>query len=354
MAFSGGTYSLVAGNPVVTGTTISSTTHNNTLTDIASNGLTICVLKDGSQTITANIPMAGFIFTGLGAGSAAGHSIRYQQLFTTSAVTMLGAMDWVTGAAIASAATVNLTTATGNAVHITGTTTITTVTLGTGMWRLVIFDGALTLTHNTTTNNLPGAANITTVANDRALYWADGTTVYCMAYVPATVTGTGSTVLHNTPTFVAPVLGAATGTSVTLTGASSAATVAGAQVSSQANMETATATDLLVPPGRQHFHPGMPKGWARITNPTTVVASYPAAGVSVVNNSTGVYTVTHGLTFSGATAYVGLVSVHDTGASVAASALIDTYGTTTMIVRTYNQAGTVTDMPFAYVLFGDL
>ena len=32
---SGGTYSLPAGNPVVTGTTISSTTHNNTLADIA-------------------------------------------------------------------------------------------------------------------------------------------------------------------------------------------------------------------------------------------------------------------------------------------------------------------------------
>ena len=38
MAFNGsGVFSLVAGNPVVSGTVISSTTHNNTMTDIATN-----------------------------------------------------------------------------------------------------------------------------------------------------------------------------------------------------------------------------------------------------------------------------------------------------------------------------
>jgi hypothetical protein len=154
--------------------------------------------------------MSSFKFTGLAAGSAAGHSLRYQQLFSTSAIALLGPIDFFTGANIASAATVNLTTATGNAVHITGTITITAVTLGTGLWRLVIFDGALTLTHHSTNNNLPGAANITTVANDRALYWSDGTTVYCVAYEPATVTGTGSTVKHTSPTFVTPILGTPT------------------------------------------------------------------------------------------------------------------------------------------------
>ena len=55
MAFSSGVFSLVAGNPVVTGTVISSTTNNNTLTDIA-NGLSTCLLKDGTQTATAAIP----------------------------------------------------------------------------------------------------------------------------------------------------------------------------------------------------------------------------------------------------------------------------------------------------------
>src|SRR5688572_27512349 len=144
MGFSSGTFSFTSNsfNTPVTGTTISSSAAQSTWNELAT-GLSTCLLKDGTQTVTGNVPMSTFKFTGLGAGSANGDSLRYQQLFTTSAVTLLGAMDWVTGANIASASTINLTTATGNAVHVTGTTTITAVTLGTGMWRLVIFDGAL-------------------------------------------------------------------------------------------------------------------------------------------------------------------------------------------------------------------
>ena len=165
-------------------TIISQTDVNAEMDDIAT-ALTASIAKDGQTTPTANLPMGGFKLTGLAAGSAAGNSLRYEQLFTTSAVQLLGAMDWVKGANIASATTINLTTATGNAVHVTGTTQIDAVTLGSGMWRMVIFDGILTLAHSATNNNLPGGANITTAANDRALYWSDGTTVYCAVYMPA-------------------------------------------------------------------------------------------------------------------------------------------------------------------------
>lgn len=103
---------------------------------------------------------------------------------TLGANVFTGVQDWATGANIASASTINLDTATGNRVHITGTTTITAVTLTRGP-RTLIFDGALTLTHNATTNNLPGGANIITAAGDRAIYESDGTTVYCIAYIPA-------------------------------------------------------------------------------------------------------------------------------------------------------------------------
>lgn len=47
-------------------------------------GLSTCILKDGTQTVTANIPMAGFKFTGLGAGSSAGDSVRYEQVVLLS------------------------------------------------------------------------------------------------------------------------------------------------------------------------------------------------------------------------------------------------------------------------------
>lgn len=178
-----GTYSRAVSSYVYN-TVIDQVAVNAEMDDIAT-ALTASLAKDGQTVPTANLPMGGYKLTGLGAGSAAGNSLRYEQLFTTSAVQLLGAIDWVKGANIASAATINLTTATGNGVHVTGTTQIDAVTLGTGMLRLVVFDGILTLTHHATNNNLPRGANITTAAGDRAIYWADGTTVYCVAYQPA-------------------------------------------------------------------------------------------------------------------------------------------------------------------------
>ena len=64
-----GTYSLPSGNPVVTGTTISSTTHNTTMSDIAT-ALTTSLASDGQTTPTANLPMGGYKHTGVANGSA--------------------------------------------------------------------------------------------------------------------------------------------------------------------------------------------------------------------------------------------------------------------------------------------
>lgn len=51
-----GTYSLPAGNPVVTGTTISSTWANNTMNDLAS-ALTDSVAADGQTPMTGNLDL---------------------------------------------------------------------------------------------------------------------------------------------------------------------------------------------------------------------------------------------------------------------------------------------------------
>ena len=53
-----GVYSLPAGNPVVTGTTISSTWSNSTLTDIQ-NAITQSVSADGQTPITGALQMGG-------------------------------------------------------------------------------------------------------------------------------------------------------------------------------------------------------------------------------------------------------------------------------------------------------
>lgn len=51
-----GTYNLPAGNPVVTGTTITSSWANNTLSDMA-NALTGSIAADGQTPITGNLNM---------------------------------------------------------------------------------------------------------------------------------------------------------------------------------------------------------------------------------------------------------------------------------------------------------
>lgn len=88
---------------------------------------------------------------------------------------------------IASAATTDIGAATAEFVDVTGTTTITGLgTIGAGIVRTVRFTGALTLTHNATSLILPGAANITTAANDRAVFRSLGSGNWlCVAYQKA-------------------------------------------------------------------------------------------------------------------------------------------------------------------------
>jgi hypothetical protein len=78
------------------------------------------------------------------------------------------------GTNVASAGTISL--GEGEYFHITGTTTITDIDFATpidGRSAVLIFDGALTLTHNSTTLKLPGGANITTAADDRCVIVQD-------------------------------------------------------------------------------------------------------------------------------------------------------------------------------------
>ena len=64
-----GTYNLPVGNPVVTGTTITSNWGNTTMSDIAT-ALTGSVAADGQTPITGNLQMGGNLVTGLGSPSA--------------------------------------------------------------------------------------------------------------------------------------------------------------------------------------------------------------------------------------------------------------------------------------------
>lgn len=105
--------------------------------------------------------------------------------FTGGSLT--SAINEAKGSDIASAATTDIGAATGNFVHVTGTTTITALgTVQAGTRRIVRFAGALILTHNATSLILPTGANITTAANDVATFVSEGGGNWrCVGYLMA-------------------------------------------------------------------------------------------------------------------------------------------------------------------------
>lgn len=132
------------------------------------------------------------------------------------------------GSDIPSATTINLDAATGNLVDVTGTTTITAITLSQGREAVVRFTGVLTLT-NGASLVLPGGANITTAAGDFAVFrgYAAGV-VRCVSYsrvsgVPLVSANVAvpvrQTVLSGPTTNGLPTFGGSTGgTTVTMAG----------------------------------------------------------------------------------------------------------------------------------------
>ena len=81
----------------------------------------------------------------------------------------------------------DLSTVEAAIVSVTGTTTITALgTLTAGIQRVLIFAGALTLTHNATSLILPSGVNITTAAGDVAWMVSEGSGNWrCLAYTRA-------------------------------------------------------------------------------------------------------------------------------------------------------------------------
>lgn len=109
-----GTYVLPSGNPVVTGTTISSTWANTTLSDIAT-ALTNSIAKDGQTIPTANLPMGTFKHTGVAVAASTTDYARADQVQNGSLVYLTG----ISGAdtIIASAAISLAAYATGQKFH---------------------------------------------------------------------------------------------------------------------------------------------------------------------------------------------------------------------------------------------
>jgi hypothetical protein len=80
--------------------------------------------------------------------------------------------------------------------------------------------------------------------------------------------------------------------------ASGAPYAASGPMATQAEMEAGTSIGVIVTPGRQHFHPGHPKTWAKFGVTGNLLGSYNVTSVS--DDGTGLATVTIATDFSDA------------------------------------------------------
>ena len=222
------------------------------------------------------------------------------------------ALNEAQGSDIASASTINLDTATGNLVDVTGTTTITAITLSKGRQRVVRFTGILTLT-NGASLVLPGGGNITTAAGDFAIFrgYASGV-VRCVGYF------SGAT----------PLIAA-----------------------TQAQMEAASSSAAVVTPAVQHFHPSAAKAWGTC-GVTGNLASPSYNMSSVTDTGTGQATFNFSTSFSSSVYAV----VSATLATNAVVPRVNTRNTGSVFVESIS---TATDVPVdptgghSVICFGD-
>ena len=124
MSFSGGVYTL-PGPALVTGEVVSATENNQFRNDVAG-AFNITMLRNGTSTATANLPMGGYKLTGLGVATTSGDALSYGQAATVSTLTATGAATLNGGITVDSTA-FTVADTTGN-TSIAGTLAVTGVT----------------------------------------------------------------------------------------------------------------------------------------------------------------------------------------------------------------------------------
>ena len=237
MSFNGsGVFNInTAGQPVVTGTTISSTTFNNLTADLAT-GLTTTLTKDGQSTPTANIGLGTYKITNLGAGTVASDAARLDQVQGGAAtfITVTGT-DTLTGTVVPAlsayaagnqfsflvantntgAVTINVDGIGAKAITRTGTTALVAGDMVAGQAVEIIYDGTrFQLVNGNSFTNLKvsGTLGVTGVATFTAQPIASSLTASLPVFTDAskglvsnTITGTGSVAMSASPTFTGTV-----------------------------------------------------------------------------------------------------------------------------------------------------
>ena len=215
------------------------------------------IIASTGPTGDSTIPVTSYIETLLDDSNSGAALTTLLAAGTAIVNTFSATQRWAKGGDLSSASPLVLDTD-GNYFDVTGTTGFSAITVAAGTFFMLQFDGALTLTHGASLD-LPGEANITTAAGDRAICFATAAnTVHVLAFV----TGDGRM-----------VTGLATGAEV-ITG-----TVAD-KVIAPATLENS----LLVPACLFTFTGG--------ATPVVTFIGGNSGAPTVAQDSTGVYTVT--------------------------------------------------------------
>lgn len=238
MSYNGsGTFNInSAGQPVVAGTTISSTVFNSLTSDLAT-GLTTALTKDGQSTPTANITMGTYKITNLGAATAGTDAVRFSQiqagteklLAVTGTNTIIGsatpaltaytagnAFTFVVAGSNTSTVTLNIDGLGAKAITRDGTTALVSGDMVTGEVVLVVYDGTQfqVLNSNSFTNlNVSGTLSVTGVATLTAQPILSSLTASSAVatdaskgLVSVTNTGTGNNVLATSAAMTTPTI----------------------------------------------------------------------------------------------------------------------------------------------------
>jgi hypothetical protein len=291
MSYNGsGTFNInTAGQPVVTGTTITSTAFNLLTADLAT-GLTTALTKDGQTTPTANIPMGTFKITGLGAGSAATDAAQYGQLQAgATTIATVSGTDTLTGSltpAIAAyatgnlfsfvavatntgAATINLNSLGAKSITKLGTTALAAGDIVSGQIHLIEYDGTRFQLLN------PSASRVSSIS-----FGSTGLT-------PATAT-TGAVTVAGT---LAAANGG-TGTSGTTANLTVDGTNAVGFLNIPQNSQSAAYTLVLADAGKHIFHPSTDANARTYTIPDNGSVAYPiGTAITFVNMTSQVVTI---------------------------------------------------------------
>jgi hypothetical protein len=199
------------GQPVVAGTVISSTAFNALTSDLAT-GLSTAITKDGQTTVTANIPLAGFKITGLGAATVGTDAVQYGQIQSnTDKLVTVSGTDTLIGSVIPAltayaagnlfsfvvantntgAVTINIDGVGSKAITRTGSTALVAGDMVAGEVVLIEYDGTRfqLLNPNSYTNLV-----------------VSGTLTYGGVTLTNAVTGTGKMMLDTSPTVNNPTV----------------------------------------------------------------------------------------------------------------------------------------------------